>query len=71
MSDGAARKPVATSRDERNGADTVPFNMEPAANGTSFDKGVYGKATETVPPFVKELLLGIDARWDSDLKERH
>ncbi len=38
------------------GADTVTLNLEEADNGSAFDRGEYGAATEIVPKFVDELL---------------
>ncbi len=35
---------------------TVEFNLDPADNAGLFDKAVYGRASETVPPFVDHLL---------------
>ena len=41
---------------ERKGIATVEFNLEPADNAGVFDKAVYGRAGETVPRFVDDLL---------------
>lgn len=38
------------------GADTVEFTLETTANNYLFDKHIYGKAGETFPQFVEELL---------------
>ena len=38
------------------GADTIEFTLETTANNFLFDKHIYGKAGETVPPFVDELI---------------
>ncbi|MCR5537319.1 MAG: NAD-dependent deacylase [Succinivibrio sp.] len=38
------------------GAQCVEFNLEPSAVGSSFDYGLYGKASETLPAFVEHLL---------------
>ena len=38
------------------GATCVEFNLAPSAVGSSFDYGLYGKASETLPPFVDYLL---------------
>lgn len=43
------------------GADTMEFNLEPTSNNLFFDKHVMGKAGDTLPRFVDELL--------NDLKE--
>lgn len=40
------------------GACTVEFNLTPSAVRSSFTKAYYGKASETVPKFVDELLEG-------------
>ena len=37
------------------GARTVEINLEPSLGASLFDEGVYGPATETVPPFLKSL----------------
>ena len=39
------------------GADTIEFTLETTANNYLFDKHIYGKAGETFPKFVDELLL--------------
>lgn len=41
------------------GADTMEFTLEPTANNYLFDKHIYGKAGETFPQFVDELLKSI------------
>ncbi len=41
------------------GADTVEFNLEPTTNNFYFDKHVIGKAGQTVPQFVDELIQKI------------
>lgn len=38
------------------GADTIEFNLEPTSNNFYFDKHIMGKAGETLPIFVEELL---------------
>lgn len=38
------------------GADTIEFTLEPTANNYLFDKHIYGKAGETFPQFVDELI---------------
>jgi len=38
------------------GADTYEFNMEKTSNNYLFDEHIYGKAGETLPNFVNELL---------------
>ena len=38
------------------GADTVEFTLETTANNYLFDKHIYGKAGETFPMFVEELI---------------
>ena len=38
------------------GADTIEFNLEATSNNFYFDKHVMGKAGETLPKFVDELL---------------
>jgi len=38
------------------GADTMEFTLEATANNYLFDKHIYGKAGETFPKFVEELL---------------
>ena len=38
------------------GADTIEFTLETTANNFLFDKHIYGKAGETFPKFVEELL---------------
>lgn len=38
------------------GADTMEFNLEPTSNNFYFDKHVMGKAGDTLPKFVDELL---------------
>lgn len=38
------------------GADTIEFNLEPTSNNLYFDKHIMGKAGETLPKFVNELL---------------
>lgn len=38
------------------GADTVEFNLEPTSNNFYFDRHIMGKAGETLPKFVDELL---------------
>ncbi len=38
------------------GADTIEFTLETTANNFLFDKHIYGKAGETFPPFVDELI---------------
>lgn len=38
------------------GADTIEFNMEPTSNNFYFDKHVMGKAGQTLPHFVDDLL---------------
>lgn len=38
------------------GADTVEFNLEPTSNNFYFDKHIMGKAGDTLPKFVDELL---------------
>jgi NAD-dependent deacetylase len=41
------------------GADTVEFNLEPTSNNFYFDKHVMGKAGQTIPKFVEELIQKI------------
>ena len=41
------------------GAETIEFTLESTANNYLFDKHVYGKAGETFPKFVEELLKTI------------
>lgn len=41
------------------GADTVEFNLEATSNNFYFDKHIMGKAGETLPKFVDELLLKV------------
>ena len=41
------------------GADTMEFTLETTANNYLFDKHIYGKAGETFPRFVEELLKSI------------
>lgn len=38
------------------GADTIEFNLEPTSNNLFFDRHVMGKAGDTLPKFVSELL---------------
>ena len=38
------------------GADTMEFNLEPTSNNLFFDKHIMGKAGDTLPKFVDELL---------------
>lgn len=38
------------------GADTIEFNLEPTSNNLFFDRHVMGKAGDTLPKFVNELL---------------
>ncbi len=38
------------------GAKCVEFNLEKSAVGSRFDKGIYGKASQTLPKFVDNLL---------------
>jgi len=38
------------------GAETWEINLEPASNTSNFQHQVYGKATETVPAFVQQIL---------------
>ena len=38
------------------GAETMEFNLEPTSNNLFFDKHVMGKAGDTLPKFVDELL---------------
>lgn len=38
------------------GADTIEFTLEPTANNYLFDKHIYGKAGNTFPKFVDELI---------------
>lgn len=38
------------------GAATMEFTLEPTANNLLFDRHVYGKAGQTLPPFVEELI---------------
>ena len=38
------------------GALCVEFNLEPSAVGSSFNYGLYGKASVTLPQFVDELI---------------
>ena len=38
------------------GADTIEFTLETTANNFLFDRHIYGKAGETFPPFVDELI---------------
>ena len=39
-------------------AHSVEFNLTPSATVSAFDKGIYGKASQTVPEFVESLLKG-------------
>lgn len=41
------------------GADTIEFTLDTTANNYLFDKHIYGKAGETFPKFVDELLKSI------------
>lgn len=41
------------------GADTIEFNLEPTSNNFYFDKHVMGKAGDTLPKFVDELLAKV------------
>ncbi len=41
------------------GADTVEFNLEPTSNNFYFDRHVMGKAGDTLPKFVEELLTKV------------
>ena len=41
------------------GADTVEFNLEPTSDNFYFDKHVMGKAGQTIPKFVEELIQKI------------
>ena len=34
----------------------MEFTLEPTANNLLFDRHVYGKAGQTLPPFVEELI---------------
>jgi NAD-dependent deacetylase len=38
------------------GADTIEFNLEPTSNNLFFDRHVMGKAGDTLPKYVDELL---------------
>ena len=42
------------------GADTVEFNLEATSNNIFFDKHIMGKAGDTLPKFIDELLLTIE-----------
>lgn len=44
------------SRAKYYGAATMEFTLEPTANNLLFDRHVYGKAGQTLPPFVEELI---------------
>lgn len=41
------------------GADTIEFNLEPTSNNFYFDRHIMGKAGDTLPEFVTELLKKI------------
>ena len=41
------------------GAETIEFNLEPTSNNLYFDKHIMGKAGDTLPKFVDELLARI------------
>ena len=41
-------------------ADTVEFNLKPTANNYEFDRHIIGKAGETFPKFVKEMIESLD-----------
>ena len=43
------------------GAETYEFNLEPTSNNYYFDHHIYGKAGETLPRFVKDLLAEVSA----------
>lgn len=38
------------------GADTVEFTLDTTANNYLFDKHIFGKAGETLPPYIEELI---------------
>ena len=38
------------------GADTVEFTLDTTANNYMFDKHIFGKAGETLPPYIEELI---------------
>ncbi len=42
------------------GAETYEFNLEETSNNFYFDRHIYGKAGETLPPFVNNLLKNIE-----------
>lgn len=42
------------------GADTIEFNLEPTSNNLYFDKHIMGKAGDTLPKFVDELLKSLN-----------
>jgi NAD-dependent deacetylase len=44
---------VATAR--HNGAETIELNLEPSEGAALFNRSIYGKASEIVPDFVREL----------------
>ena len=41
------------------GADTVEFTLDTTANNYLFDKHIFGKAGETLPPYIEELIKSI------------
>lgn len=41
------------------GADTIEFTLDMTANNYLFDRHVYGKAGETLPPYVEELIKSL------------
>lgn len=47
------------------GADTVEFTLDTTANNYLFDKHVYGKAGETLPPYIDELIKGAEQQKNS------
>lgn len=51
---------VAAARQRR--LPTVEFNLEPADNAGLFARSVYGRASQTLPPFVQDVL---DRGWDA------
>lgn len=41
------------------GADTIEFTLDMTANNYLFDRHIYGKAGETLPPYVEELIKNL------------
>jgi NAD-dependent deacetylase len=45
------------------GAGALELNLEPSANAAVFDRGIYGRASETVPRWVEETLKNRQSRF--------